>query len=418
MARKFHVPQDPYFSLKSLTFRRVPSVTPQEESRAYFFSWARNGIFHCLQAAKLRSNDSVLVPSYVCKVVPEAVQGFGARVIYYRVTPDCRIDFSDLACKLDNHARALIAVHYFGFPQMAAELRTFCDRHGLYFIEDCAHVLRSEHQGRPLGSFGDASVFSLRKFFPVFDGAKLILNRPQDELDLNWAIESPLYTLRAAKDLVDQWMDHTANPIFRVPFEYLSSLARRLLASVRSKPGSPALAVEKTDATFDIRLVNSPISRLSAMVYAHSDASEAVNKRKTNYQFLQKELLTLPRIRLLFPELPDGTCPWVFPVVFDGLEDACRKLRYAGIPAVDWQGVRPRDLPLDAFPDADWLYKNVVFLPVHQNLTAKDLLLITRVVKQVVQSAGSVLPETLHPEPSADVTASERSAETLRQGTN
>ena len=416
MTGKFQVPQDPYFSPDFLTFHKTSSVIPlEQDSRQYFFNWARNGLYHCLRAAKIQPDDTVLVPSYVCKVVPEAVQGFGAKVVYYRVTRQCGADFSDLESKLDSRTRALIAVHYFGFPQMAEDLRAFCNRRGLYFIEDCAHVLSSEHRGKPLGSFGDASVFSLRKFFPTFDGGKLVLNGPQGKLDLTWVVESRLYSLKAAKDLVDQWMAHSAHAIFRIPFTYLSSLARGLFSVLKSKPGSLALAVEKTNASFDLQLVNYPMSRLSSLVYAHSNVAKVVSRRRENYQLLSRELLSLAGVRFLFSDLPVGVCPWVLPVIFDGIEDACGKLREAGIPAVDWQGVRPNDLQLDAFPDADWLYRNVVFLPVHQNLTAEDLICITRVVKQVVES--SALSEAFPPESSADATVEDH-AEILRQGAN
>ena len=390
MTRKFQVPQEPRFSRDFFSFRNNPdqAIPAAKESRRFSLNWARNGIYHSLTAMKLLSGDAVLVPSYVCKTVPEAIHGFGARVVYYRVSKDCRIDFADLESRLDSRSRALIAVHYFGFPQLASDLRNFCDRHGLYFVEDCAHVLRSESEGKPLGSYGDASVFSLRKFLPLFDGAELILNRSQDELEIPWAAESLLYTLKSAKDLLDQWIGHSSNPALRIPFQYMSSLAR-LFAGLKSRPGSRALAVEKTDATFDLQLVGSPMSRLARMVYNHSDIPLVVRRRIANYQVLQRELLPVPGIRFLSSELPVGICPWVFPVIFNETPDACTALREQGIPARNWQGVRPTDLPQDAFPDSDFLYRNLVFLPVHQDLRATQMSQIAKAVKNVLRGQAA-----------------------------
>jgi hypothetical protein len=48
----------------------------------------------------------------------------------------------------------------------------------MVLIEDCAHVLCGESEGEPIGTIGDAAVFSWRKFLPLYDGADLVLNRP------------------------------------------------------------------------------------------------------------------------------------------------------------------------------------------------------------------------------------------------
>src|SRR5277367_498651 len=374
VTRKTQVPQDPFLSCKFLRLRRTPNrASISQESQHYFFNWARNGIYHSLRAAKILPGDSVLVPSYVCKVVPEAIQGYGASVLYYRVAQNCSPDFSDLDNKLDRRTRALVAVHYFGFPQPVTELREFCDRHGLYFIEDCAHVLRTNGAGGQLGSFGDASVFSLRKFFPLYDGAELILNRSQDELQVNCAPESLLYTLKTVKDGADQLIAHSLGPIARAPFEYLMSRAKSIFAVLKTRSSSRALTTEKTDAAFDLQLVNLSMSGLSSLLYAHFDASKIEAQRRANFAFLRRELSSLPGLRFLYSELPAGVCPWVFPVIFGEQQDACQALRAEHIPASNWGGVRPLDLPLGAFPDADFLYRNLVFLPVHQNLTTEDL---------------------------------------------
>jgi len=72
-------------------------------------------------------------------------------------------------------------------------------------------------------------------------------------------------------------------------------------------------------------------------------------------------------LRFLVPELPTGVCPWVFPLFFDERHGACRTLRGQGIPTVT--GVRRVGFPTEAFPEseADYLYSDLVFLPVHQN---------------------------------------------------
>jgi dTDP-4-amino-4,6-dideoxygalactose transaminase len=73
----------------------------------------------------------------------------------------------------------------------------------------------------------------------------------------------------------------------------------------------------------------------------------------------------------------------VFPLFFAGLPEACHALRELGIPATTWEGVRPLELALDLFPDAEYLYKNLVFLPIHQNLEVEDLKRIVEAAKKI-----------------------------------
>ena len=49
----------------------------------------------------------------------------------------------------------------------------------MLLVEDCALSLLSEADGRPLGSFGDWSVFCLCKTLPLPNGALLVQNGPR-----------------------------------------------------------------------------------------------------------------------------------------------------------------------------------------------------------------------------------------------
>ena len=76
------------------------------------------------------------------------------------------------------------------------------------------------------------------------------------------------------------------------------------------------------------------------------------------------------------------------PLFFEGMPSAHLPLRDLGIPAVTWGGVRYPAISKQDFPDADFLYDNLVFLPIHQCLEEKDLDLI-------IEAAGSVRQKSL-----------------------
>ncbi|MFI1017601.1 DegT/DnrJ/EryC1/StrS family aminotransferase [Streptomyces sp. NPDC020965] len=86
---------------------------------------------------------------------------------------------------------AVLTTNLYGNPDPAPDLRAHCDRLGIPLLEDAAHAIGSEVGGRPVGSFGDASVFSLSKhtgaktggFLTVADpGLRVTLEQARDEL--------------------------------------------------------------------------------------------------------------------------------------------------------------------------------------------------------------------------------------------
>jgi hypothetical protein len=58
---------------------------------------------------------------------------------------------------------AVLTTNLYGLPDRLPELRERCDRLGAVLIEDAAHALHTDMAGRPVGSYGEVSVFSLSK---------------------------------------------------------------------------------------------------------------------------------------------------------------------------------------------------------------------------------------------------------------
>ena len=73
---------------------------------------------------------------------------------------------------------AVITTNLYGNPDPAPALREHCDALGIPLIEDAAHAIGSEVEGRPVGGFGDASVFSLSKHAGAGTGGFLTVADP------------------------------------------------------------------------------------------------------------------------------------------------------------------------------------------------------------------------------------------------
>ena len=73
--------------------------------------------------------------------------------------------------------RAIVVVHYAGYPADMAALQALARQHGLKLIEDCAHALGAQAAGRPVGTWGDYALFSFQaiKHLTTVDGGMLTL---------------------------------------------------------------------------------------------------------------------------------------------------------------------------------------------------------------------------------------------------
>jgi perosamine synthetase len=385
--KEFLLPKEPRpswrdfrFSSKTAGFAGVGSLAA---SRFLFF-WARNAIYHSLRALGVQPGEAVLVPAYICAAAVEPIEAYGAKVVFYEVHPNCLPDFADLESKIDSATRAILTVHYFGFPCGIQQIRKICNQHRLFLIEDCAHVLKGEHDGQMLGTFGDASVFSWRKFLPVYDGATLVLNRGQHELAIEWTRESLLFTVRTAKNLLERTLPDALVPALRIPRIPQPSSADGA-ASSGHPPRNPwrLLDVDPNSASFSQEMVNFPISRLSRVLLKHFAIEKIIARRRENYLFLQQRLSHLKGIKLLFDDLPIGVCPWVLPLFLENMPNSHVLMRKMGIPAVSWGGVRYPKISSAEFPDADFLYENLIFLPIHQDLQPKHLDLLVETIRTV-----------------------------------
>ena len=65
---------------------------------------------------------------------------------------------------LSPRTKAVMIAHTMGVPFPAREVREFCDRHGLWLIEDNCDALGSRYEGRLTATFGDLATFS---FYPA-----------------------------------------------------------------------------------------------------------------------------------------------------------------------------------------------------------------------------------------------------------
>jgi dTDP-4-amino-4,6-dideoxygalactose transaminase len=118
-----------------------------------------------LRAHGIGPGDEVVCPAYTFFATPESIAAVGATPVFADIEPTTfQLDPDDVAARVTERTRAIMAVHLFGHPAPMAALRAIADRHGLVLIEDAAQAYGARLDGRPCGSLGDIATFS---FFPT-----------------------------------------------------------------------------------------------------------------------------------------------------------------------------------------------------------------------------------------------------------
>lgn len=102
---------------------------------------------------------------------------------FYSIDPAC------IEAAITPWTSAILAVHTYGQPCQLDELERIAHKHGLKLLYDAAHAFGVEVSGKPIGAFGDVSMFSFHatKVFHSVEGGMLTfrdaeLQRPFDYL--------------------------------------------------------------------------------------------------------------------------------------------------------------------------------------------------------------------------------------------
>jgi dTDP-4-amino-4,6-dideoxygalactose transaminase len=124
-----------------------------------------------LMAKEVRPGDAILCPSFTFAATAEVVAWLGATPVFVDVHEDTfNIDPASLEAALKT-ARAkglnpvgVIAVDLFGQPADYGAIVPFCEREGLWLLDDAAQGWGGTYKGRRIGTFGAATATS---FFPA-----------------------------------------------------------------------------------------------------------------------------------------------------------------------------------------------------------------------------------------------------------
>ncbi len=249
-----------------------------------------------LAAASGRERPTVVMPSFIPAKLLRAALAAGCDVRFYEVYARCRWDLADVERQIGPDTIALLHVHYFGFPGPVEGMRALAARREVALVEDCALTIAATHRGRPLGTYGDVALFSMRKVFLSAEGGALVVGdrfrefRPRYERRVSSCYSLPRYLLQRAKYA---YMKATAGAD---PLHLL-------------RPGALGYMEHQLPQVLTVKR----LSRFTGSRLPFMDVDAVAARRRDNFRYVLDRFPAASGVEPMAHALPEGCTPYSFP---------------------------------------------------------------------------------------------------------
>lgn len=338
------------------------------------YSHGRYALTAVLRSLGVGPGKTVLIPAYHCRTMIDPVLRLGGTPVLFPLQPDLTPDWAGLDACVAASAQpvALLLPHFFGFPQPVEQVRAWCDKNGVAYVEDCSHALFGELGGKPVGSFGDAAIASPYKFFACEDGglargAKL-------------GVPSPRPVPKLGDELRGVW---------RSMQKLLRGAGKKLPSTVGDDEARPC----GVDVILDEMGISSqydPASEArqallwSRLIMKGSSIDQIAQARRCNYLTWLAAVSDMPGCRPQFPILPDAVVPYMFPLWLDDPARVFFRLKRAGLPIFRWDELAVSDCAVSRSARL-----GLIHLPCHQGVGQGEMDWMLGVLRRALQGQGA-----------------------------
>ncbi len=136
-----------------------------------------------LRLAGVGRGDEVISTAMTCSATNEPILAAGGKIVWADIDPwTANIDYKDVARRITPRTKAIMCVHWGGYPCDLDELGAIASRHNIKLIEDACHAFGSTYRGKPVGSHSDYVCFSFQaiKHMTTVDGGALVCKSKAD----------------------------------------------------------------------------------------------------------------------------------------------------------------------------------------------------------------------------------------------
>jgi perosamine synthetase len=387
-------------------FQRTSASQPRgvaDLEHVVYTSSGRAALHAALQHMRLEPGSLVLVPTYHCPTMVAPIVDAGHRPHFYALD-ELGLPALDRIRWEAQPPRAMFVAHFFGLARSLKQVRSWCDRHGIVLVEDCAHSCFGSAGERIVGGWGDYAITSLSKFYPVPEAG--LLASASRAVELAGVVPSPLR--RQAK----AWWDvlHVAHDHGRLAG--LSHALHPIVALRRSKPQSfdaafaeaivhtsghatqadmvdGATRLREIHKGCDMARVGEHATFAARWLHRRLPAASIVSARRRNFAILHEGLTSSATARPLSLPVNGDAAPYVMPLHVPGVARADRVyalMREQGLPVFRWDRLWPGTPVWVDDAGVRWS-REVIQLLCHQSLSRAD-------VEHVLSQTQRILAQT------------------------
>lgn len=134
-------------------------------------------------AAGIGPGDEVIVSPITFAASANCVLYCGGTPVFADINPKTyNIDPASIRAKITDKTKAIVAVDFTGQAVELDEIREICREYNLILIEDAAHSIGTQYNGRPVGSIADMTTFSFHPVKTVTSGEGGAVTTNDEEL--------------------------------------------------------------------------------------------------------------------------------------------------------------------------------------------------------------------------------------------
>jgi dTDP-4-amino-4,6-dideoxygalactose transaminase len=322
------------------------------------------GLHVALAAAGIGPGDEVIVPTMTFCATANVVVHLGATPIIVDVEPDTlNIDPQGLETAVTPRTKAVIPVHMYGHPCDMDRISEIAKTHRLLVVEDAAHAVAAEWQGRRIGSLSSATAFSFYATKNLTTAEGGMITTDDDE----YAEEMRIWTLHGISH--DAWKRYSAEGSWY--YEVVAPGFKYNLTDLQSALGLHQLA--------RLEVMTQRRTELAASYHAGlCDLSEielpAVRSGIRHAWHLYVIRLRLEMLRI-------DRADFIEHLKSEGIGTSVHFIPLHRQPYYrDRFGFRP-----SGFPVADAAYERLISLPLYTRMTERDVDDVVEAVRRTVQ---------------------------------
>ena len=360
---------------------------------AVSFCKARMAFYHLLRSFELAEDQQVIISSLHIGDFVNMILLAGLKPVIVDVAKNgYNVDFEDLERKITEQTGLIVVTHLAGYPTDMTRVTSIVDRRNILILEDCSQSVTSTFNGRLLGTYGEASIFSLSllKSVCTLNGGLVVTKNRElhDRLvratnELPKAPKIPLLS-EAIKNLI--LIIALSFPVFDlIVFPLLRLKNRRSDFLAKYQKTNKTVTLRKEIPKNFMTGFSGAQARLGLKLL--SSLSQNEKRRIRNGRALYDILKQSGTACLPVSADVDGTTFWLFPIfpknpnalrsklISNGFD--CSPMLLSNLSQVEaFNGIST------PCPNATHFHTNTVFVPAHGRMSPKEISKLAEIIIQ------------------------------------